>query len=279
MSDSTTITNDNVSEAVLENPRPTPDHDLKRCWRDRHVWLLLALNDIRAQYRHSTLGTLWITASTAVFAVTIGVIYGQFFGTEISNYLPYFATGFIIWTYLSGTVNEATRTLIGQSNLIQTSRLPLVFHVLRMLAKNTLVFAHNAIVVLAIWLWFRWDITAEVLWAIPGFALLFLTMLGLSLTLAVICVRYRDIPPLVQAVTQFVFFASPIIWYAEQVKVAQAMVWLNPVTHLLAVVRDPLLGKPIDASSLAAAMGITVVSITIAVTTYRRYRDRVSFWV
>ncbi|EFL89542.1 ABC transporter permease protein [Ahrensia sp. R2A130] len=279
MSSTTATTTENVAYATLRNPRPTPDDDLKRCWQDRHIWGLLALNDIRAQYRHSTLGTLWITASTAVFAITIGVIYGQFFGTEISKYLPYFAIGFIIWTYLSGAVNEATRTLIGQSSLIQTSRLPLIFHVLRMLAKNTIVFAHNAVVLFAIWLWFRWDIGLEALWAIPGFVMLFLTMFGLSLTLAIVCVRYRDIPPLVQAVTQFVFFASPIIWYAEQVKVAQAMVWLNPVTHFLAVVRDPLLGKPVDVGSLAAATAITVVSLVIAIFIYRRYRDRVSFWV
>lgn len=279
MNDGMTITSDDDTGAELQNPRPTPDHDLKRCWRDRHVWGLLALNDIRAQYRHSTLGTLWITASTAVFAITIGVIYGQFFGTEISEYLPYFAIGFIIWTYLSGAVNEATRTLIGQSSLIQTSRLPLIFHVLRMLAKNTIVFAHNAVVLIIIWLWFRWDIGLEALWAIPGFALLFLTMFGLSLTLAIMCVRYRDIPPLVQAVTQFVFFASPIIWYAEQVKVAQALVWMNPVTHFLAVVRDPLLGRSIDVGSLAAATGITVIALVIAIAVYRRYRDRVPFWV
>ena len=263
----------------LTSPRPTWQEDVVRIWRDRHVWWLLAVNDIRSQYRHSTLGTLWITATTGVFAVTIGVIYGQFFGQDIASYLPYFATGFIIWTFLSGATNEVTRTLIGASSLIQTSRMPISFHVMRMMAKNLLVFAHNITVIVAIWLWFRWPVDLTILLAVPGFLLLFVTLVSGGLALAIVCVRFRDIPPLVQAVTQFVFFASPIIWFPEQIKIGKALVWANPVSHYLAVVRGPLLDRPVPVSSWIAVVIVTVACLLLAAFVYRRYRNRVAFWV
>ncbi len=47
------------------------------------IWLTLGWNDIRIRYRRSALGPFWITLSTTVFVVTLGIIFSQIFHTDI----------------------------------------------------------------------------------------------------------------------------------------------------------------------------------------------------
>ena len=86
--------------------------DLGRIFSDARIWSTLGWVDIRSKYRLSSLGTFWITAAMGVLAVSIGLLYGQFFNKDVSSYLPYFASGFIIWTFVSATVTEASTSLI-----------------------------------------------------------------------------------------------------------------------------------------------------------------------
>lgn len=263
----------------LRPPRADPGAELWQLWTQRHVWMHMAMADTRSRYRQSTLGSLWIAATTAVLVVSIGLIYGQFFGQDLSVYLPYFATGFVLWTYVAGTINEATTTLIGAGSIIKTSHLPVGFHIMRMLVRSLIVFAHNLLVIAGVWLWFRWNPGPGGLLAIPGFILLTVTLTGASLTLSIVCVRFRDIPPLVAAVTQFAFLASPIIWFPEILRFGQVLLYLNPVTHFLMVTRDPLLGRPTEPVAWITTVAITAATLLVTLWIYRRYRDRVAYWV
>ena len=253
--------------------------DLKSIVSASYVWRALAWADIRSKYRLSTLGTLWITLSTGVTAVSIGLIYGQFFGQNLSTYLPYFTAGMIFWTFIASVIGESTQALISSGSWIKGANLPIVFYVMRMLQRNFLILLHNFIIVALVWLYYRWDLQAGALMCIVGLGLTYAFLLGLSLMIAIACVRYRDVPPMVAALIQFIFLASPIIWHSSQVKVGSALVWLNPITHLLAVTRDPLIGLPIDLQSFGIATGMAGLSLTAGALIYERYRDRIAYWV
>jgi lipopolysaccharide transport system permease protein len=85
--------------------------------------------------------------------------------------------------------------------------MPIVFHVLRMLRRNLIVFLHNAIVLIAIWPFVRWSLYPSAVLSVAGAVLLYLLLVGASVIIAIICVRYRDVPPLIQVLIQFsVFF-------------------------------------------------------------------------
>jgi lipopolysaccharide transport system permease protein len=84
-------------------------------------------------------------------ALAIGLFYGQFFGQDMHSYLPYFTASFITWSFIASVLAEASLTLVGAGNLIKSSQMPIVFHILRMLHRNLIVFLHNAIVLIAIW--------------------------------------------------------------------------------------------------------------------------------
>lgn len=253
--------------------------DLRATFAENRIWRALAFADVRSRYRFSKLGTLWITMSTGIMAVSIGLIYGQFFGQQISTYLPYLTSGMVIWTFIASALNESTHALIQSGAWIKGSRLPLTFYVMRMLHKNFIVLLHNIIIVALVWLFIRWDVGPGALLAVPGIVIIYVTTAAWSVVIAFACVRYRDIPPMIAAGTQFLFFATPIIWHADQLKLGQWLLTVNPLAYLLPLARDPLLGRGVPVATWLFAIVIMAVSIAAAGWVYRRYRHRVAYWV
>jgi ABC-type polysaccharide/polyol phosphate export permease len=252
--------------------------DLVQVVTRSRTWRLLASADIRSRYRRTTLGPFWITITTGTMAVGIGVIYGQFFGQNVVSYLPYLTAGLIIWWFISSTLVEGANAFISASSLIKSSTLPIAFHVMRGVQKNMIVLLHNLLIIAAEWIFIRWPIGWSVFLSVLGIALMFVFLSAAGTVLAIVCVRYRDVPQMVQAVTQFLFFASPVIWYPESLRFGHLILYLNPVSHFLAVTRDPLLGRAVHLEDWALASAWTVASVVAAVALYIRYRDRIAYW-
>ena len=78
--------------------------------------------------------------------------------------------------------------------------------------------AVNLIVVAAIWPFVRWSVYPSVVLSLAGLVLLYLFLVGISAVIAIICVRYRDVPQLIQVLIQFLFFLTPIVWYPEKIQ-------------------------------------------------------------
>src|SRR4051812_43423381 len=86
--------------------------DVTDAVRQPQLWLLLGWQDIKQRYRRSILGPFWLTISTAIMVVALGLLYAAIFQSPLDKYLPYLATGLVIWMFLSGTVSEGCQTFI-----------------------------------------------------------------------------------------------------------------------------------------------------------------------
>lgn len=243
------------------------------------TWRALALADIRSKYRRTALGPWWLTASNGLMALGIGVVFGGFFGTDQRTYLPFFMVGMTVWNFVSSAINESSGVLVQASELIKATQLPLAAYVMRAIQRNFLIFLHNFMVVPIIWFFLPWPLGWSLLLSVVGMAIVFVFTSGVCLAISIICVRYRDMPPVVGMIVQFLFFISPIIWMPERVRAGHWALILNPFTYILSIARDPLLSRPVDPVAWPIAIGAMVVSVILAAAIYIRYRRRVVFWV
>lgn len=256
-----------------------PNSDLKLLFTRSATWRALAAADIRSKYRRTAIGPWWITISSAVFALGMGLVSGSFLGLNLSTYLPYFIVSMTIWNFIASSLNEATQTLISAGGLIKASNLPISFHVMRMVHRNFIIFLHNLVVIPLVWLILPWPIGWSIIWSVLGFLCVYVFITACSLTIAIVCTRYRDIPPLVTASVQFAFFVSPIIWMPDQLRGGHPIILLNPISHLLTICRDPLLSRPVSFTTWTVAVATAIASAAVAAAIYIRYRHRVVFWV
>ena len=263
------------------NPRHTERAlaDLRDGLSQWRLALALARLDLRNRYRGSVLGPLWMSLSTLIMLIGLGLLYGALFKFKLSDYLPHLAVSLIVWQWIAGFINDSCAALTSAEGVIRQMRLPYTLHALRVAFRNTLVAAHSLALIPIVFLIFGQVPGPEALLAIPGLLLIGINMLAGGLLLGMVCARFRDIPPIVANAVQLAFFVSPILWKPELL--GDAMVWmaLNPFYALLETVRGPLLeggGPPL---AWLAAIFYTTLHVVLAGFLFARFRSRIAFWV
>jgi len=258
----------------------------REAWRDlreglgqwRLVWTLAWL-DIRLRYRGSMLGPFWLTISTGAMVGAMGVLYAVLFRLALAEYIPFLALSLVLWGYIGTLVSESCTAFIQNEGLIRSVRMPFTLYAARIVLRNLVVLAHNALVVVVVYaaLW-SWP-GAEALLAIPGLLLWLVASLALSLLLGATCARLHDIPPIVASVMQMAFFISAVIWRPDQLGEHQWVLAFNPFFCLLEMVRGPLMGVVPSPLITACALGYSAALLLASWLLFARVRGRIAFWL
>lgn len=218
----------------------------------------------------------------AVTITTIGLVFGLIFGTPMQIFLPYLASGIIVWGLISGLLNDGSQTFIAAEAIIKQIPLPKLAHIIRVVWRNLLTAAHNIvifpIVLLAVGAGTSWSVLLFPL----GLGILVLSVSGLALILAVISARFRDVPPIVNSVVTVAFYVTPVIWMADNLgdnQLAHLLLGLNPFYHLLQVARLPLLGQLPTVENWSLALLSAGVFWGLGLAIYRKFENKIAYWV
>ena len=224
------------------------------------------------------LGPWWITATNGITALIMGLVSGGFLGAEIRTYLPNFMVSVTIWNFISSCLSESCFTLISAGGMIKAVNMPIIIHVMRMVHRNFIVLLHNMAIFPLLWLVFPWHVSFRLIFLVVGLAAIYLFAVAGSVIVSMICVRFRDVPPIVGSILQVLFFISPIIWVPSQVRGGALVVALNPIAYLLAITRDPIMSNPVPWVDWIVAGALVAASLALAAFIYTRYRARIVFW-
>lgn len=253
--------------------------DLVSGLRAYPVWTLLAWTEIRTRYRRSALGPFWITLSKAVVICGVGPLYGHLLGFPLSTFVPHLAIGLVIWTTIHSGLIEASSGFILSERYIKEFNLPLSTYIIKTVWKNYIVLAHNAIIVLIVLLIYPQTMEWSLLIVPAALLILAVNLTCMGLLLATFCTRFRDVEQFVTNLLQIVFFVTPILWHPDMLSNHLWLLDANPVYTLIELIRAPLLGRAVQLDLLWAAAITTVASISLALATFGRYRDRIAFWI
>jgi lipopolysaccharide transport system permease protein len=245
-------------------------------WR---LWGMLGWDDIRQRYRRSVLGPFWITLSMGVFIFVLGIIYARLFKVDVSTYLPFLSAGFITWGFISQTANEACRAFLDGERIIKQIKLPYMIYVLRLVYRNFIVFLHTIVIFIPVALFFQVKFGLVTLLALPGLAMVYYSQIWMTVILGILGTRYRDLAPIIVTATQIMMFATPIMWPIENLGDSTLIATINPLYHLLEIVRAPLLGSSPPLLSWLVSIGVATVGSLIAFALLVRSERRLVFWL
>jgi len=244
-----------------------------------NIWLTLGWLEVKQRYRRSVLGPFWLTISTGMIISAMGPLYGKLFGQPVGSYFAYLAVSYVIWQLMSQVITDACNAFISAESFIKQVRLPLTVHILRVVWRNLIIFFHNFIIVLFVLAYFRPPLGWHLLLFPVALLLFVVNAVWVSLILALICARFRDIPLIISNLVLVAFFLTPIMWKPEMLGRYIWAVNLNPFYHFLEIIREPLVGSALNPVSWAAVAGITVAGFAAMLALFSRFRSRVAYWV
>ncbi len=217
----------------------------------------LTIRDIKGQYRQSYLGLLWavITPLTTAFIWIFLNSSGAIRLTDTGVPYPVYAfSGSLIWSILLESINSPksnTASSIGIMAKINFPKEALILSGVYKLLFNSAV----KIVLLFVFLFiYNIDFNATILLfplALLGI-LLFGTTVGLLIT--PMALLYKDVSKVMGLGMRFLRYVSPVVYVVPKTGLLKMLMEGNPLTPLVVVARNSLMGLPLDYLGYYAAI-------------------------
>lgn len=259
----------------------TAGQDIVFAIQNIQLAFLLGWQDIAQRYRRSSIGAFWLTINMGVLIGALGLIFGTLFGSPMSEFLPFICLGLIFWGYFSSIANDGCNAFIARTDTILQLPIPFFTHIIRNWWSATIILAHNLVIFPVVMLSVGRTMNWNALLVAPGFILVSINLLWISLFLAILCTRYRDLTQIIQNFMQVMMYVTPVMWLPSTIegKASPLMLDLNPFYHLLSVVRDPLLGAAPTSLNWIVSIAFAVIGWCITILFLSRYKARIAYWL
>lgn len=280
------VANANMRRNISVSPPASDDiamalRDIRRGLGLWHMAWTNAVAEIGRRYRRTMLGPFWATLSFTIFTVTLGVVYSAIWKMDLAQYLPYVTSGLISWALVSSIITEGASTFVAGESVIKNAAFPYTFFALTSVFRSLIVFLHHSVIYVVIAIIFEVKPTWAVL--LLPFSLAYFACVGLMLTLlvAVLCSRYRDLQQVIGSVLQIVIFVTPIFWNPSLLASWRRFIFVdcNIFYHLVELIRAPLLGQAPPAMTLVAAAVFMVLLSAMTLYVFARSRRKIIFWL
>ena len=254
--------------------------DIAEGLRNWRIWHLMGTSELRRRYSRSRLGQFWLTLSTAITVVTLGLVWSQLWKMAISDMMPFFAISYVVWMFFTAFLTEASTAFMGNSHYFTNQRMTFSTVIYALCYRNLITLAHNLVIVVAVLLFFAVPVSQTALLSVLGLVLAMVTGFAMSYLIAMVCLRYRDLVQLVSNMTQVIFFITPVLWQENTLPPDKRwFVDFNPFAVFLSIIRDPLLGIPVAPARWVAAVMLAIGSVLLALAMIGRFRRRIIYWI
>jgi lipopolysaccharide transport system permease protein len=249
---------------VIEQRKGLFHLDLRAAWQYRELLYFLAWREIKVRYKQTAIGAAWAILQPLLTMAIFTVIFGKFAKIP-SDGVPYplFAyTALLPWVYFAQALGRSGVSLVGDAHLIKKVYFPRLIIPLASAVTPLVDFCLAFSVLFGMMLWFGVAPGWEVL-ALPLFLFLALaTALSVSLWLAPLNVRYRDIRHALPFLVQIWMYASPVAYPVSIVPEKWRLLYsMNPLVGIIEGFRWALLGK--ESPDFTAMIASTVVVLAI----------------
>jgi homopolymeric O-antigen transport system permease protein len=247
-------------------------------WRARDLALILAWRDVKVRYKQSLIGIAWAVLQPLLTMVVFTLIFGKFADLPAQG-LPYpvfSMLNLVAWGFLASVFALTSGCVLANRMLVQKVHFPLLVLPLACILVPLVDFAFSFTVGLGITVGYDVPIQSTIVLAPLFLLMLGATGIGLGSFLAVINVRYRDVPYAVPFLVQLWLFASGVIYAADAIPAKYLNIAsLNPAVGAITGFRWAIVGTPAPTTTmLALGLTTTVVVFVGGLWFYRRAEPR-----
>ncbi len=244
--------------------------DLPGVWRYRELWWTLAVRDLQIRYKQTMLGVAWAVIVPVVTMLVLNVFFGQVMGLASRMdgvaYPVFLFAGNLPWLLFSNTLNVSSNSLINNSHILSKVYFPRIILPLSAAAGPVADYLIAFGVLLGMCWWFQVAVTWKLLMLAPLLVLLLAAALGMSVLLAALMVRWRDVRHVIPFMTQVLFFMTPVIYPLSFVPERyQWLMYLNPLCGVIEAMRAVTLGGTINLEGLTTSGGVAVLLLIVGV--------------
>jgi ABC-2 type transport system permease protein len=239
------------------------------------VLRVVSVADFKLKYADSSLGYAWSIAKPLAYFAVLYAVFGRFFRLNLGfqHYPTYLLIGIVLWTFFLDTTNLGLWSFVGNSSLLKKLAFPRIVLPVAASMTTLLTFAVN-LIVLGILVAVD-GLRPALSWLLIPLLLfeLYVFTLAISLILATLHARMRDIGQVWEVAGQLLFYASPIIYpvgflpgWAQHIAFANPFVQvLQDIRAVIVPQREAMTVAVVYGSEAARVIPLTTLAIMLLV--------------
>jgi lipopolysaccharide transport system permease protein len=238
----------------------------------------LASRDLKARYKQSVLGPVWVVFQPFALLVAFTVGFRSVANVDTGGvpYALFALTGLAIWTYFQAVSMVAMGSIVNNYALVRWTACPRLALPLAGLVSNLPSFLVPGLAAAiaagaAGYLWVGWVLA-------PLISVWMVLLVGaFGIILSAITVRARDVISVLPFMLQVTMFLAPVAYSTAHLSpLLRALISLNPLTGLLDAWRWALLGMPPSTSAVVVSLGLTAAGVVVAWRLFTRLEVRMA---
>lgn len=252
---------------------------LTEVFTSRSIVFELVRQQLILRYRRTALGFLWTLINPLLMMSITAAVFSRLFHMDIQTYSLYLFAGLIPWNLFTSMLTQSATAYMSNEGLMRKIYIPRLIFPLSTSIGATIDSLLAFISLLLLFLAIGAKITPTAFFLPVAYILLYLFAFGLSVTLSLLSVFFRDLQQIITVSLQALFFLTPVMYKLTDLggAVAQAVA-LNPMTHFIELFRAPLYEHSLPSQhSIIVVFFWVSVSLCIGAISFRRLQSKVIF--
>jgi lipopolysaccharide transport system permease protein len=249
-------------------------------WTSRHVGFMLGLRDVKAKYKQSALGPLWLVLQPLGMLAAVSIAFSKVTTVDTGSvpYITFALVGLAVWTYVQMAITVAPQVLQSNYQVVRRSPCPrLAFVTGTMVSVLPPLGVVLAASILAAGV--SGTLSLQAL-AMPILvAWLLIMTLGFTLLVTALGGRFRDAVALAPLVVQAGIFLTPVGYPLSAAGSFSKVLAFNPASGIIESWRWSLLGSSPDMFAITVGLVEMVAMLFLGWYVFGRMETRFADYV
>lgn len=250
---------------------------IKQLWSKRSLIWNFAISDLKIRYRNSVLGFFWTVLEPLLMLAVLYIVFTNIFKSQIDHFGMFLLLGIIMWNMFTRGTEIGLNSIIGRSSLVTQIYFPREIPAISATVTALLMTGLEFIVFGIFMVVFQFTPPLTIIFLPLALLLEFILIVGISLPLSVLNVRYRDIQFIWKVFLQASFFLTPVFYKFEilpesfrKILVYSPMVQIIDMGHNVAIYNV----LP-DMQSILIAVMTTLFVLIAGYIIFRKVQNRI----
>lgn len=190
--------------------------------------------EIRGKYKNSALGVIWTFLNPLLQLLVYALIFPLILRSTQPYYVVFVCVGLVPWTFFTTAVSQSAWTIIANGNIVKKVYFPREILPISIVTSGMINFLISTLIIVAFCFIYGLGLTEYIIFFPLVLLIQYILQLGISFVLSAFTVYFRDLEHFIQIILQVMFYATPIVYAAQDIPTAFQMVMkLNPMAHII----------------------------------------------
>lgn len=261
---------------AVKRPTMVPQTKTNNVAKYYNIVREMAIADFRLKYHDSALGYIWTMLNPLLMFGVYYFVFTKIFPSKIPDYPLFLLIGIFTYAFFQDCTFSAMNALAGKAGIMKKIYFPKTIIIIASSSTCTLSYIINLSALFGLIVFVKGVPSLVFLLPIPILCMIIFST-GIGFFLGALYAYFRDMAQIWAVLVLVLFWLSPIVFNVETLpEQISTLVYLNPMTRILGLMRHYLLYDYFDLRLLLMTIFYSILSLLIGYFVFRKHQHKLS---